>query len=245
MTAIRVVPDPAALAETAARHFVEASQQAIDARGVFSVALSGGSTPRELHRRLASPPLAHQVDWSRVQIFFGDERCVPPSDPESNYHMAEETLLSQVPIPAANVHRMRGELPPEEAAADYERQLKAFFGDEPPRLDLILLGMGDNGHTASLFPGLSAVHEEQRWVVAEHVSEVDMWRLTVTPVILNLGRQVLFLVAGAAKASMLQQVLEGPYAPDERPAQIVRPTPGEVTWLVDAAAAEKLSPAIG
>jgi 6-phosphogluconolactonase len=245
MTAIRVVPDPAALADTAARHFVESSQQAIDARGVFSVALSGGSTPRDLHRRLASPPVSQQVDWLRVQIFFGDERCVPPEDPQSNYHMVEETLLSLVPIPAANVHRMRGELPPEEAAADYERQLKDFFQNDPPCLDLILLGMGDNGHTASLFPGLNAVHEQQRWVVAEHVAEVDMWRITLTPVVLNLGREDLFLVAGDGKASMLKQVLEGPFAPDERPAQIVRPTPGDVIWLVDAAAAEKLTPAIG
>jgi 6-phosphogluconolactonase len=245
MTAIRVVPDPAALADTAARYIVETSQQAIDARGVFSLALSGGSTPRDLHRRLASPPLAQQIDWSRVQIFFGDERCVPPEDPQSNYRMAQETLLSLVPVPAVNVHRMRGELPPEDAAADYERQLKDFFKGDEPSLDLILLGMGDNGHTASLFPGLSAVREQHRWVVAEEVPEVDMWRLSLTPVVLNLAREDMFLVAGAAKASMLQQVLEGPYAPDERPAQVVRPTPGQVIWLVDAAAAEKLTPAIG
>jgi 6-phosphogluconolactonase len=245
MTAIRVLPDPAALADSAARQVVELAQQAIDARGAFSVALSGGSTPRDLHRRLASPPLVQQVDWAHVQIFFGDERCVPPEDPQSNYHMAEETLLSHVPIPAAHVHRMRGELPAEEAAADYERQLRDFFKDELPRLDLILLGMGDNGHTASLFPGLSAVHEQQRWVVAENVAEVGMWRISLTPVVLNLAREVMFLVAGEAKASMLRLVLEGPFAPAERPAQIVRPTPGEVIWLVDAAAAEKLSPAIG
>ena len=155
--------------------------------------------------------------------------------------MANETLLSKVPIPREQIHRMRGELPPEEAAADYERQLHEFFGAEPPRLDLILLGMGDNGHTASLFPGLSAVHEQQRWVVAEYVAEVGMWRITLTPVVLNLAREDLFLVAGAAKASMLRQVLEGPYAPDERPAQVVRPALGEVFWMVDAAAAGELA----
>jgi 6-phosphogluconolactonase len=245
MTAIRVLPDPAALADAAGRLIVERSQQAIDARGVFSVALSGGSTPRDLHHRMASPPLAQQIDWARVEIFFGDERCVPPEDPQSNYHMAEETLLSHVPVPASHVHRMRGELPPVEAADDYERQLKAFFKADPPRLDVILLGMGDNGHTASLFPGLSAVHEQQRWVVAEEVPEVDMWRITLTPVVLNLAREVVFLVAGEGKASMLRQVVEGPFAPEERPAQVVRPSPGEVMWLVDAAAAEQLSPAIG
>jgi len=140
---------------------------------------------------------------------------------------------------------MRGELPPEDAAEDYERQLRHFFKDEPPRLDLILLGMGDNGHTASLFPGLSAVREQQRWVVAEYVAEVGMWRLTLTPLVINLAREVVFLVAGAAKADMLRQVLQGPYAPDQKPAQIVRPTPGEVVWLVDAAAAAKLSPPPG
>jgi 6-phosphogluconolactonase len=245
MTAIRVLPDAAALADAAARQIVERAQAAIDARGVFSIALSGGSTPRELHHRLASAPLAQRVDWQRVHVFFGDERCVPPDDPQSNYHMAEETLLSRVPIPTAQVHRMRGELPPEQAAADYTGQLEAFFEDEPPRLDVIVLGMGDNGHTASLFPGLTAVHEQQRWVVAEDVPEVGMWRITLTPVVLNLGHQVLFLVAGEAKASMLREVLEGAYAPDERPAQIVRPAPGEVIWLVDAAAAAKLSPPIG
>jgi 6-phosphogluconolactonase len=245
MTAIRVLPDPAALANAAARLIVEQAQAAIDARGAFSIALSGGSTPRDLHRQLASPPLVNQVDWQHVHVFFGDERCVPPHDAQSNYHMAEDTLLGRVPIPAAQVHRMRGELPPEQAASDYETELKAFFKNDPPRIDVILLGMGDNGHTASLFPGLSAVHQQQRWVVAEDVKEVGMWRITLTPVVLNLGREVVFLVAGEGKANMLHRVLEGPYTPAELPAQIVRPSPGEVIWLVDAAAAAKLSPATG
>lgn len=245
MTAIRVFPDPATLADAAARHVVETGQAAIDARGRFSLTLSGGSTPRELHLRLASPPLRDQLDWSRVHMFFGDERCVPPDDPRSNYRMAEETLLSRVPIPREQIHHMQGELPAEEAAADYERELRAFFGDEPPRLDLVLLGMGDNGHTASLFPGLTAVHEQQRWVMAEYVGKVGMWRLTLTPLVLNLARQIVFLVAGEGKASMLRQVLEGPYAPDERPSQVVRPVPGELTWMVDAAAAAQLTPPAG
>ncbi len=241
MTAIRILPDPQALAEAAARHVVERAQTAIRERGRFSIALSGGSTPRDLHLRLARPPLVDQIDWARVHVFFGDERCVPPDDERSNFRMANETLLSRVPIPPEQIHRMRGELPPEEAAADYERQLHALFGDEPPRLDLILLGMGDNGHTASLFPGLSAVREQQRWVVAEYVAEVSMWRVTLTPVVLNLAREDVFLVAGAAKAEMLRQVLEGPYAPDKLPAQVVRPTLGEVIWMVDAAAAAALT----
>src|SRR5437868_3337553 len=145
MTAVRVFPDPQALAEAAARQLVEQAQTAIDARGLASLALSGGSTPRDLHLKLASPPLVDQLDWSRVHVFFGDERCVPPDDERSNYRMAEQTLLSRVPIPHNQIHRMRGELPPEQAAEDYERELRDYFKDEPPRLDLILLGMGDNG----------------------------------------------------------------------------------------------------
>ena len=245
MTAVRVFADPQVLAEAAARHVAQSAQAAIDARGRFSLTLSGGSTPRDLHLRLAGPPLADQIDWSRVHIFFGDEGCVPPDDERSNFRMAEDTLLSKVPIPTAHIHRMRGELPPEQAASDYARQLKELFDDAPPRLDLVLLGMGDNGHTASLFPGLTAVHERRAQVVAEYVDEVGMWRITLTPVVLNLAREVVFLVAGAAKASMLHQVLEGPYAPDERPAQIVQPVPGELIWMVDAAAAAELSPPPG
>jgi 6-phosphogluconolactonase len=245
MSAIHVLPDPAALTEVAARSVVERAQTAIDARGRFSIALSGGSTPRDLHLRMASPPLVDQVDWSRVHVFFGDERCVPPDDERSNYRQADETLLSRVPIPRDNIHRMRGELPPDEAAADYEAELRQFFGDEPPRLDLILLGMGDNGHTASLFPGLTAVHEQDRWVVAEYVAEVGMWRSTLTPVVLNLGRAVLFLVTGEPKATMLRRVLEGPYRPADLPAQVVRPIEGEAIWLVDASAAAQLTPPSG
>jgi 6-phosphogluconolactonase len=245
MTAIRVLPDPEALAEAAARLFAEHAQAAIDARGRAAVALSGGSTPREMHRRLARPPLLDEVDWDRVDIFFGDERCVPPDDIDSNFRMAEQTLLNRVPVPEEQIHRMHGELPPEEAAADYERQLQQVYRDDPPRLDIVLLGMGDNGHTASLFPGLKAVHEHERWVMAEYVDEVGMWRITLTPVVLNLAREVVFLVAGAGKADMLRQVLEGPYEPELRPAQVVRPPLGEVTWLVDAAAAARLSPAPG
>jgi 6-phosphogluconolactonase len=241
MTAIRILPDPQALAEAAARHIVERAHAATRERDRFSIALSGGSTPRDLHLKLASPPLVGQVDWDRVHVFFGDERCVPPDDERSNFRMANETLLSKVPIPRDQVHRMQGELPPEKAAAEYERQLREFFGEEPPSIDLILLGMGDNGHTASLFPGLSAVREQRRWAMAEYIAEVGMARLTLTPLVLNLAREDLFLVAGPAKAHMLRQVLEGPYLPDERPAQVIRPALGEVFWMVDAAAAGELA----
>ena len=186
-----------------------------------------------------------QIDWPQWQVFFGDERCVPPDDDRSNYRFAQRTLLSRAPIPPDHVHRMRVELPPAEAADDYANQLRQYFGAEPPGIDLVLLGMGDNGHTASLFPGLQAVHEQERWVASEYVEEVGMWRITLTPVVLNLARQVVFLVAGSGKASMLRQVLEGPYAPDLRPAQVVRPVSGDLLWLVDATAAAQLSPPPG
>jgi 6-phosphogluconolactonase len=245
MTAVRILPDADTLADAAARLVVEHADAAIAARGRVSLTLSGGSTPRALHDRLASPPLRDEIQWSKVHIFFGDERCVPPDDPHSNFRMALETLLSRVPIPAENVHRMLGELPPEQAAARYEDELRAFFGDEPPCLDMVLLGMGDNGHTASLFPGLTAVQEQQRRVVAEYVAEVGMWRITLTPAVLNLAREVMFLVTGAAKADMLRRVLEGPHDPEALPAQAVRPIEGEIIWLVDAAAAAQLTPPPG
>jgi 6-phosphogluconolactonase len=245
MTAIRVLPNPDALADAAARLVAEDAQAAINARGRFSIALSGGSTPRALHAKLSSAPLKDQIDWPNVHIFFGDERCVPPGHPDSNYRMALDTLLSKVPVPETNVHRIEGELPPPDAATRYDQALKAFLGADAPSLDLILLGMGDNGHTASLFPGLTAVHETDRWVVAEYVAEVGIWRITLTPAVLNAARACVFLVAGANKARMLKRVLEGPYNPSELPAQVVRPSMGDVLWLVDAAATADLTPPSG
>lgn len=245
MTAIRILPDQAALAEAAARHIVESARSAIDSRGRFSIALSGGSTPRPVHARLVEPPFKTAIDWSRVHVFFGDERCVPPDDPRSNYRMARETLLDLVPIRPDNVHRMRGELDPHVAADEYAAELREFLVGDAVRLDLILLGMGDNGHTASLFPGLTAVRETQRTVVAEYVAEVGMWRITLTPMVLNLAREDVFLVTGEDKADMLRRVLEEPYNPNALPAQVVRPLEGDVVWLVDAAAARHLSPPPG
>ena len=183
-------------------------------------------------------------DWALVKG-KGKRPMVPPDHPDSNYRMASETLLSHVPIPPEQVHRIEGELKPDEAATRYEQTLKASVKDDPPSLDLILLGMGDNGHTASLFPGLTAVHEQTRLVVAEYVAEVGMWRITLTPAVLNAARACVFLVAGSNKAEILKRVLEGPYIPSELPAQVVRPTPGEVLWLTDAAAAAELTPPPG
>jgi len=245
---VEVAADRAALMEAGASAFVAAARAAIGARGRFTTALSGGSTPRALFELLATARFASAVDWSHVHVCWGDERAVPPDAEASNYRMAREALLDHVPIPAAQIHRIRGEDPPQVAAEAYERALRTLFatGVGPPRLepgarfDLVLLGMGDNGHTASLFPGLHAVREAERWVVAESVAEVGMWRITLTPVVLNAAAEVVFLVAGADKAAMLHRVLEGPVRPDELPAQIVAPHDGRLRWLVDAGAAAGL-----
>jgi 6-phosphogluconolactonase len=222
---------------------VDAAATAIAARGRFLLVLSGGSTPKALYELLATPGYATRIDWTRVHVFWGDERCVAPDDRSSNYRMAREALLDRVPISPEAIHRMRGEDPPEQGAAAYEADLHKVFGAGPPRFDLVLLGMGDNGHTASLFPGLTAVRERARWVVAEYVGEVDMWRLTMTPPALNAAVRVVFVVVGADKAPMLSRVLEGPRDVDLLPAQVIVPTDGVLTWMVDAAAAAKLGSA--
>jgi 6-phosphogluconolactonase len=239
MAEIRTCPDAASLARAAAEHFVTLAAAAIAARGQFVVALSGGSTPRTSYALLASHQFAQRVDWPRVHVFWGDERCVPPDHPESNYRMAREALLDRVPIPTENVHRMRGELPPDQAATAYQAELEAALG-AGGRFDLILLGMGADGHTASLFPGTTALHEQTRWVVAHYVDKLSAWRVTLTPVAINAAAHVIFIVSGAGKAERLPEVLAGPYQPDILPAQIVRPADGRLLWLVDAAAAVHL-----
>lgn len=236
-----IVPTAEAVASTAAEQFVAAAGVATRERGRFVVALSGGSTPRALYATLAGPAFASRVDWTRVHVFWGDERCVPPGDPASNYRMARETLLDRVPIPAGQIHRVRGEDTPAMAAAGYERALREIFAPGPEsRFDLVLLGMGDNGHTASLFPGLAAVREATRWVVAELVPEVGMWRVTLTPPAINAAAQVMFMVTGREKATMLVRVLAGPPEPDTLPAQAIAPDHGRLIWLLDAAAASQL-----
>ena len=242
-----VLPSVAALMEAAAERLVSRAAAAIGASGRFTVALSGGSTPKALYELLATPRYAPRIDWSRVHVFWGDERCVPPDDPASNYRMTREALLDRVPVLPPNVHRIRGEDPPTAAAAAYEEDLRRVMSTPagPPRevagacIDLVLLGMGDNGHTASLFPGLTAVQERERWVVAEYVAEVAMWRVTLTPPVINAAADVVFLVSGAGKAAMLQRVLEGPRQPVALPAQAIVPSRG-ATWLVDVAAAADL-----
>jgi 6-phosphogluconolactonase len=234
---LQVYPDATTLAQAAAAHWVARAKEAIAAHGRFAVALSGGSTPRATYALLATPAWAGGVEWARVHVFWGDERCVPPDHPESNYRLAREALLDHVPLPRANVHRIPTEREPAQAAAEYERTLRRFFGPgSAPRFDLVLLGLGADGHTASLFPGTPAVCEYERWVVAHYVSSLAAWRVTLTPAVLNAADQVTFLVAGAEKAGVLDQVLTGAYQPDVLPAQVVRPASGSLLWLVDAAA---------
>jgi 6-phosphogluconolactonase len=230
-----IYADLSALIAGATEFIAALAAEAIAGRGRFTIALSGGNTPKPVYERLALAPL----DWARVYVAFGDERCVPPDDPRSNYHMARAALLDRVPIPAANVLRMRGEDPPEAAAARYADDLRNALG-ENGRLDLVLLGLGDNGHTASLFPGLAVVAETSRTVMACYVEVVGMWRLTLTPSPINAARRVAFLAAGESKAEVLRQVLQGPRKPIELPAQVIRPTERPAVWLIDAAAAAKL-----
>ncbi len=230
-----VYPDFGSLIAGAADHIAEAAAEAIAARGKFAIALSGGNTPRPVYQRLASAT----IDWPRVHVFFGDERCVPPRDARSNYHMAKVALLDRVPIPSDNVLRMRGEDPPEVAADAYAAEMRRALGEDG-RLDYVLLGLGHDGHTASLFPGLAAATEKQRTVMESYVEYVGMWRLSLTPVAINAARRVVFVVSGEDKADVLHRVLRGPRQPVVLPAQAIRPAAGRATWLLDRAAAAKL-----
>lgn len=238
------VPDRAALARNAAARFVQLSGDAIRERGRFSVALSGGSTPRELYTLLATPEFATQVDWTRVHFFWGDERAVPPDAVASNFRMVEETLLSRVPVPPQNILRVLTEKEPARAALEYEQSLQEFFNgpipDPLPRFDLILLGLGENGHTASLFPHTAVLHNVHDWVAAEYIAEVNMYRVTLTAPVINAARNILFLVAGPDKAATVRAVLRGESRPEDLPAQLIHPRDGDLVWLLDREAASQL-----
>jgi len=237
-----VLPTAADLFHAAAEEFVRVARTAIGAQGRFAVALSGGSTPKALYSLLAT----NYADfvWNRVFLFFGDERHVPPTDPESNYRMVNESLLTKIAIPAENVFRVRTENPDATAAAaEYEAQLRRFFELKPnefPRFDLILLGVGPDGHTASLFPDSPALDESSRLVVANWVAKFNTHRITFTFPVLNRAAEVLFLASGADKAEMLHQVLEGKSNPP-LPSQKVQPSDGKLLWMLDEAAAAKLT----
>ena len=234
---LRVLPTLRDLAHAAALDFVQRAEAAIEKHDRFTVALTGGSTPRDAYAMLASNAYASRVNWQRVILFWGDERCVPPDAAASNYRMVKRALLDHVPIPAENIHRMRGEDNPAEAAAAYERLLDEIVGE---RFDFIHLGMGDDAHIASLFPGSDGLHEQTRRVVAQYAADQKMWRITLTPAAINRADHITFLVAGSRKADAVARVLKGPQDPDANPAQIVAPEDGHVLWLIDADAAHKL-----
>ena len=235
---LRVYDDARQLSEAAARMFVEEARRRIDESGRFAVALAGGSTPKVTYEILAREYGGPEdLDWSKVHAFFGDERSVPPDHEDSNYRMAREALLSHVPV--GSVHRMRGEMEPREAAALYEKELEEFFGG-PPVLDLVLLGIGEDGHTASLFPDTPALDARDRWAVENPVEKLNTTRLTLTFPAVDAARKVAFLAAGEGKAEALEEILEGDANPHKYPAKLVRPE-AELAWMVDRAAARLLT----
>lgn len=228
---IKVFSNSEALARGAAEHFVARSAAAVAQKGVFTVALSGGSTPKALYQLLAGTdePFRAQIPWSQTHFFWSDERHVPPDHPDSNYRMTHEAMLSHVPVPESNVHRVHGENPnADQAASEYEQTLLP--------LDLILLGLGTDGHTASIFPGSEVLHETKRLVAAPWVEKLNTYRITMTLPLLNSGASVVFLVSGADKAEIVKAVLEGP---KQYPAQFVQPANGQLLWMLDRLAADK------
>ncbi|HEX4945906.1 MAG TPA: 6-phosphogluconolactonase [Blastocatellia bacterium] len=237
------VADAQALAQTAALTFQQSASEASAARGRFAVALSGGSTPKAMFALLAGEPYRSAIDWTRVYIFWGDERCVPPEHPDSNYRMTNEALLARVPIPPSHIFRMRGEDEPSQAAQQYAALLQQFFQPEDvPRFDLVFLGMGADGHTASLFPGTTALHAApDEIVVANYVEKLNAHRLTLTATAINQARNIVFLVGGADKAETLRAVLHGAYQPELYPSQLIQPAQGKLIWIVDETAAAGLS----
>jgi len=244
---VRILADANGIAQTAAAEFLEAAREAVREKDSFCVALAGGSTPKALYGLLTNNPLLQaKMPWSKIQFFFGDERHVPPDDAESNFRMASEAMLTKAPVDPKQVHRIKGEKRnAAQAAEEYEEELRASFRLEAgqfPRFDLVLLGMGPEGHTASLFPGTKALKEERRLVVSNWVGKLYADRITLTPPVLNNAARVIFMVHGEEKAPALKAVLEGPYEPEQLPAQLIQPKQGKVLWLVDPAAAGMLAP---
>jgi 6-phosphogluconolactonase len=232
---IKVLPDINAIAREAVELIIALAQRKIESNDAFSIVLSGGSTPKALYELLAGEHDRDRIEWTKVKVFFGDERCVPPDHPDSNYRTAWVALLSEVPIPGDNIYRMRGEIDPEQAAIEYGQILKETFGDGGP--DLVLLGMGEDGHTASLFPNTNALKEKTHRCVSNHVQKLNAWRITMTAPFINRADHVLVMVAGGGKALRVQEVLEGPPDPERLPVQLISPASGNQTWLLDASAA--------
>jgi len=242
-----VEPDTAALARRAAQYFVEMAGEAVAAQGCARIAISGGSTPQAAFELLADPnqPWRSRMPWDMLDLYWVDERCVSPDNPASNYRMTREALLDHVPLKPEQIHRIEGELEPGAAADRYEQELRSSFslgGSDSPRFDLVALGLGADGHTASLFPGTQALNETTRLVAANRVPQLDTWRVTLTWPVINHARSVFFLVSGHDKASVLRDVLTGPRDPEQLPSQLIWPSSGILTLILDKAAAALLPP---
>jgi len=238
---IHVFKNPAELSKTAAELFAQAAREAVRENGRFTVALTGGSSPVQLYTLLTQKPYVNQIPWEKLFVFWGDERWVPLTDDRSNYKMALDTLLSKVPVLPSQIYPMWSkEASPEEFAQQYENQLHQQFNNSAPQFDLILLGMGDDGHTASLFPGTSVLEEKDKWVQAYFLEPQQMHRITLTAPLINQAKKILFLTYGEKKAHALYEVLEGERNPTKYPSQLIQPQQGETRWLVDDAAAKKL-----
>jgi len=243
--ALRIFDNEATLFEAAADKFTALAGQSIAERGRFTVALAGGGTPKGLYQQLADAPYRERLDWSKVEWFWGDERPVGPEDPESNYRMAFESLLGPLGVDPARVHRIIGEHErPETAAVEYQKEIAHVFGvpfdGPPPALDFVLLGMGSDGHTASLFPFTQALNVRKKWVAANDVPQMTTRRYTLTSLAINVAACVMFLVTGPGKAKTLRDVLTGPPEPKRFPSQMIKPTAGELWWYVDRGAASLL-----
>lgn len=238
---IHIHSNAEAVAQTAADFIANKIQAVLERQDRFTIALSGGSTPKRLHELLSESPFGEKIDWSRLHIFWGDERYVPLEDERNNARMAYDTLLNHVAIPEEQIHLMRTDYPdPAESALQYERLLHRYFDGQPNTFDLLILGMGDDGHTLSLFPGTEVVHETRRWCTAFYLQKQDMFRITITRPVANQSACILFLTTGAAKAHALKEVIHGMPDIDMYPAQSIKATSGEVHWIIDQAAAAGL-----
>jgi 6-phosphogluconolactonase len=241
---VKILADLEQVSRRAAEEFVQQANQAVHTKRFFTVALSGGSTPQRLYSLLANgaEPFRAQVPWDKIHFFWADERHVPPVHPDSNYRLASEMMLSKVPVPPEHVHRVQAENSSADTAAQaYEQELREFFHLEEgqqPRFDLVLLGMGPDGHTASLFPGTDVLRETKRLVAAPWVEKLHTYRISLTPPALNSAALIIFLVSGKEKAGALRSVLKGDYQPERFPAQLIHPISGRLLWLVDQAAAD-------
>lgn len=247
---VQILPDAAAIARRAAEQIVESAAAAVKERGVFTISLAGGSTPKTLYTLLATDPVFRsKMPWDKTQFFFGDERHVPPDDSESNFRMANESMLSKLSLKPDQVLRIKAENEDaEKAAKEYEQTLRLWFklsDGQLPRFDVLLLGMGDEGHTLSLFPGTKALHDNGRLVMSNWVGKFFTTRITTTAPVASNAALVIFMITKADKALALKAVLEGPYEPEQLPSQLIQPKSGKLLWLVDTTAASKLAAGTG